>query len=71
MTLLKLTRDQVTPEVSRPDPAKVRSGDPVHTTWNMEVRGNLFAGMWHATAGEWESAIPNGNMCISWRGIRF
>ena len=53
MTLLKLTRDQVTPEVTRPDPAKVVAGDPVHTTWNMEVRGNLFAGMWHATVGEW------------------
>ena len=63
MTLLKLTRDQVTPEVSRPDPAKVRSGDPVHTTWNMEVRGNLFAGMWHATAGEWEIS------CSEWEYV--
>ena len=53
MTLLKLTRDQVTPEVSRPDPALVLSVDPVHTTWNMEVRGNLFAGMWHCSVGEW------------------
>ena len=53
MNLLKLTRDQVPAEVSRPDPSTVVAGDPVHTTWNAETRGNLFAGMWHATIGEW------------------
>lgn len=53
MTLLKLTPDKVTPEVARPAPDLVLSGDPVQTTWNQEVRGNLFAGMWHCTVGEW------------------
>ena len=51
--LLKLTRDGVTPEITRPDPAKVISGDPVHTTWNVEARGPLYAGLWHGTVGEW------------------
>ena len=28
----------VDPEVSRPDPEKLLSGDPVHTAWNLEER---------------------------------
>jgi len=51
MTLLKLTRDGAQPEISRP--ATVISGDPVHTTWNLEHRDNLYAGLWHSTVGEW------------------
>jgi uncharacterized cupin superfamily protein len=54
MTLtLRVTREDVVPEVTRPDAAKVLSGDPVHTTWNLETRGNIYAGMWHTTVGEW------------------
>jgi uncharacterized protein len=52
--LLRLTRDGTAPDVTRPDPAKVLSGDPVHTTWNVEERGGLFAGLWHSTVGEWK-----------------
>jgi uncharacterized cupin superfamily protein len=51
--LQRLTRDGIPPEVSRPDPAKVLAGDPVHTTWNMEERGTLYAGLWHSTVGTW------------------
>ena len=51
--LLPVTRADCTPETSRPDPAKVISGDPVHTTWPVEERGNIFAGLWHSTPGKW------------------
>jgi uncharacterized cupin superfamily protein len=51
--LLKVTRDGTAPEVSRPDPAIVLAGDPVHTTWNLETRGNLYSGLWHSTEGTW------------------
>jgi uncharacterized cupin superfamily protein len=51
--LTRLSRDGVTPEVSRPAPEKVIAGDPVHTTWNVEERGSLYAGLWHSTVGEW------------------
>ena len=54
--LLRVTRDGATSETSRPDPAKVLAGDPVHTTWNLEKRGGLFAGLWHSTVGEWACA---------------
>jgi uncharacterized protein len=57
MTLLqRLSRDGVTPEVSRPDAAKVVAGDPVHTTWPVEERGALYAGLWHSTTGTWRCA---------------
>jgi uncharacterized cupin superfamily protein len=54
--LARLSRDGIIPEVTRPDPAKRVSGDPVHTTWNVEERGTLFAGLWHSTTGEWRIA---------------
>lgn len=51
--LIRLSREGITPEISRPAPEKVIAGDPVHTTWNMEERGTLYAGLWHSTIGEW------------------
>lgn len=49
----RITRDGITPEVERPDPAKVLAGDPVHTTWSVEERGNIYSGMWQSTPGKW------------------
>ncbi len=51
--LVKLTRQGVTPEITRPAAERVIAGDPVHTTWNLEERGTLYAGLWHTTTGEW------------------
>ena len=51
--LQRITRDGIPPEVERPDPAKVLAGDPVHTTWSIEERGNIFSGMWQSTPGKW------------------
>ena len=51
--LLPVTRTGTAPETSRPDPTKIIAGDPVHTTWNVEERGNVFAGLWHSTPGKW------------------
>lgn len=54
MPHLVLVNRATTPaETSRPDPTKVMSGDPVHTTWPVEDRGNIFAGLWHSTPGKW------------------
>ena len=54
--LQRVSRKGVAPEVSRPDPAKVLAGDPIHTTWNVEERGQLYAGLWHSTVGIWRCA---------------
>lgn len=53
MHLHAFTRDGIAPEISRPDADKVVSGDPVHTTWNIEERDTLFAGLWQSTPGAW------------------
>ena len=41
----RLQQAGATPEITRPDPAKVLSGDPVHTTWNLEDRDGLYCGI--------------------------
>lgn len=50
---LILSQDREPDESSRPDPAKVVSGDPVHTTWLLEDRAPLYAGIWQSTPGKW------------------
>lgn len=49
-----VTQSGVPPEVTRPDPALVLAGDPVHTTWNREDRDGLYCGMWQSTPGKWK-----------------
>ncbi len=49
--IVRVSRDGITPEISRPE--RVLAGDPVHSTWNQEERGNLFAGIWQSTPGKW------------------
>ncbi len=51
--LARVTRDGTEPEISRPDPATVISGDPVHSIWNLETRGTLYCGLWQSTPGKW------------------
>jgi hypothetical protein len=51
--LLRVTRQDIPPEVGRPDPAKVISGDPVHSTWNVEETDGLYCGTWQSTPGCW------------------
>ena len=51
--LQRVTRDRITPEISRPDAAKVIAGDPVHTTWNIEDASGLYCGLWQSTPGKW------------------
>ena len=54
MTLLqRVNREATPPETERPAPEKLISGDPVHTTWNIEERDGLYSGMWQSTPGKW------------------
>ncbi|MFN7051242.1 MAG: cupin, partial [Gemmobacter sp.] len=52
--LQRIDRSAVTPVEERPDPEKVISGDPVHTTWSIEEADGLYSGMWQATPGKWK-----------------
>jgi uncharacterized cupin superfamily protein len=51
--LARVNKDDMTPEISRPDPANLISGDPVHSTWNLADRDGLFCGVWQSTPGKW------------------
>jgi uncharacterized cupin superfamily protein len=59
----------VDPEVSRPDPSKVLAGDPVHTTWNLEDRDGLYAGVWQSTPGKWRISYDEWEYCRILEGI--
>ena len=52
----RVSRDEVEPEVDRPDPSRVIAGDPVHTTWNLVEDDGLYCGLWQSTPGTWRVA---------------
>lgn len=52
-TVERVTRDGISPDVSRPAPDKVLAGDPVHSTWNREDSDGLYCGVWQSTPGKW------------------
>lgn len=51
--LQRIDPDSVPAESGRPDPGKVLSGDPVHTTWSHHEAGGLYCGLWQSTPGSW------------------
>lgn len=50
---LRLSRDGITPDTTRPAPDRLVKGDPIHTTWLVEDRDGLYAGLWQSTPGAW------------------
>jgi uncharacterized protein len=57
------------PEESRPDPVKVLSGDPVHTTWNIEECDGLYCGIWQSTPGKWRISYDEWEFCHILSGV--
>jgi uncharacterized protein len=49
----RVTRVGTAPETSQPAPEKLISGNPVHTTWNLEDTDGLYCGLWQSTPGKW------------------
>lgn len=54
---------QVSPISERPAPEKLVSGDPVFTTWSIEERDGLYAGIWQATPGAWRVNYEEWEYC--------
>lgn len=54
MLIERVDQSAVEPEVERPNPEKVVSGNPVHTTWNIEDDNGLYCGIWQSTPGAWQ-----------------
>lgn len=52
--LLRVTQEGISPEITRPAPELVISGDPVHTTWSLEDVDGLYCGLWQSTPGKWK-----------------
>lgn len=62
-TFQRLTRDAAMPSHSRPAPEKIVSGDPVFTSWDIEERDGLFAGLWQSTPGAWRVSYDEWEYC--------
>ncbi len=56
-------------EIDRPAAEKVMAGDPVFTTWNIEDRDGLCAGIWQATPGKWRIAYDEWEYCRILSGV--
>lgn len=56
-------------ETERPAPEKVIAGDPVFTTWNVEDRDGLYAGVWRSTPGTWRVAYDEWEFCCIREGV--
>jgi uncharacterized cupin superfamily protein len=69
MTALLPVAPSVAPEIERPDPAKLVSGDPVFTTWNLEEADGLYCGIWQSTPGKWRIAYDEWEYCRILSGI--
>ena len=67
--ILRLDPGAGAPEDSRPDPARVIAGDPVFTTWSVEERDGLFAGVWRSTPGAWRVAYDEWEYCVLRDGV--
>lgn len=57
------------PETSRPDPSRLVSGDPVHTTWSVDERDGLYAGIWRSTPGAWRVVYDEWEYCCILDGV--
>ena len=64
-----LAQRGIVPTVERPDPARVVSGDPVFTTWNLEERDGLWCGIWQATPGKWRVVYEEWEYCRILSGV--
>lgn len=59
----RITPNAAEPERGAPDAARLVSGAPVFTTWNVEDRDGLYCGMWRSTPGKWRIAYDEWEYC--------
>jgi uncharacterized cupin superfamily protein len=68
-TFARIDPDSIVSETERPAPEKVVSGDPVFTTWNLEDRDGLYAGIWQSTPGAWRVSYDEWEYCHILDGV--
>jgi uncharacterized cupin superfamily protein len=69
MSHLERIAPSVAPETDRPAAEKVIAGDPVFTTWNIEDRDGLYAGIWQSTPGKWRISYDEWEYCRILSGV--
>jgi len=65
---LRLDPGAVAPEHDAPAPENVVSGNPRVTTWNLEERDGLYAGIWECTPGAWRISYDEWEYCRILKG---
>ncbi|MCU0831794.1 MAG: cupin domain-containing protein [Rhizobiaceae bacterium] len=50
-------------EQGGPNPEKIIDGDPKFTTWNIEEKDGVFAGVWESTPGAWRVTYDEWEFC--------
>lgn len=51
--LTQMTNTAAPSQVYKPDPARLVSGDPVHSLWILFSKNGLDCGIWSSTPGAW------------------
>jgi uncharacterized protein len=51
--IYRMDAGRAAPETGGPAPDRLIRGNPVFTTWNLEERDGLYAGLWQSTPGAW------------------
>ena len=62
-TVLRLTREGAPPTHGAPAPGAVVAGDPRFTSWDLEAREGLYAGLWQSTPGAWRVSYDEWEYC--------
>lgn len=62
-TVLRLNRAAASPVHARPAPDRLIAGDPEFTSWDIEDRDGLYAGLWQSTPGAWRVAYDEWEYC--------
>jgi uncharacterized cupin superfamily protein len=69
MQITRITPEASEPEVTRPEPDRLISGDPVHTTWNHTDDRGLYCGIWQSTPGVWRVTYDEWEYCRILSGV--
>lgn len=63
MHFTRLDPALVTAQTGAPAPERLIAGNPVFTSWDIEERDGLYAGIWESTPGTWRVEYEEWEYC--------
>ncbi len=69
MLLQAMSIDGIEAEHGAPPAERLVAGDPQFTTWNIEERDGLYAGVWQSTPGKWRIIYDEWEYCRILSGV--